>query len=240
MSRTKTKKPNKLSVLVHRAKAKRLDEFAIKFRLKNSLMEQQKQMMPNDIADTTKENILININCSKQLILGVDPGEKGAIACIDKKSKELLFSFNFPLHEQWGHNIIEYNLTRKMLVEHLISIGWYGALTNIEVCFERVASYGQGNKSAFVFGCNSLGLLNWFHAEFNMLPSVAPNVWKAGFMLTHRPKSAAVEMSNKIFEKQFSLLDKTVKDQELIIGQADAALIGLFAANSVVVKRGVK
>jgi hypothetical protein len=221
MINTNVGEPKRLSTVYNQLKNKRLNEIAVKHRYITSLECKDEMIKTNEI------------------ILGVDPGEKGAIACVHRTTKQLLFSFNFPVHEQWGHQIVDLSRLKEMLSEHLLSSNIDYLSDKINVCVERVASYGQGSKSAFVFGCNSLGLLNWFLCEgFNLLPSANPNTWKQSFLLTNRPKSAATNLACQLFndETTFYIANSASKN-ELIIGRADAALIALYASNCTIVSK---
>jgi hypothetical protein len=184
------------------------------------------------------------------LIIGVDPGEKGAIACIYKPTETLLFAFNFPLKLEWGHKVVDLVTLEKQIrqeiagIAHIVPGMDYSIsdtkvvvdFTQIDLAIERVASYGQGNKSAFSFGANSLGLINAFRLMgFNVLPGVMAAQWKRPFQLTGVPKPAVVSVVNQMFDRNHSCLPEFILGQnnsenELTIGMCDAALVALYAA----------
>jgi hypothetical protein len=184
------------------------------------------------------------------LIIGVDPGEKGAIACIYKPSETLLFAFNFPLKLEWGHKVVDLVALEKQIRQEIAAVAYTVPgmdyrisdtqvdvdFTQVDLAIERVASYGQGNKSAFSFGANSLGLINAFRLMgFNVLPGIMAAQWKRPFQLIGVPKPGVISVVNQMFDKHHSCLHeftlgKNNSENELTIGMCDAALVALYAA----------
>jgi hypothetical protein len=106
--------------------------------------------------------------------LGIDPGQSGAIAIINK-SGELIKVISFKNHIRllWGFKIIQI----KSIAEELKNT--IPIFSTCIVLSERVSSYDQGRNSAFNFGANSLGLIMVLEAlGFGEINSTPPTEWK--------------------------------------------------------------
>ena len=109
-----------------------------------------------------------------EYFLGIDPGQSGAIAIINK-SGELIKVISFKSHIRilWGFKIIN----ARTIAEELKSV-----IKDFSLCTvlsERVSSYDQGRNSAFNFGANSIGLVLMLEAlGFGEINSTPPTEWK--------------------------------------------------------------
>lgn len=150
----------------------------------------------------------------EQLILGIDPGLKGAFAFLDRNRK--LQIFDMPLKS--GH-------AKKEISPILVAQILAPLASRIKLAaIERVHAFpGQGVSSTFTFGY-STGAIHGALGAFNRIPlTVPPNVWKGALGLT-RSKGESIKRARALFPKQTHLFSKASHD-----GRAEAALIAYYA-----------
>ena len=123
------------------------------------------------------------------------PGAKGSISIFQHNtvSDELKIAHldKLPTYECWKYTVI--NLAELSAIIATVSSGT--PFTNIKCLIEQVTSYGQGKKSAFGFGANSLGLVNFLHAIGLQVCSIPASTWKRGMLLdSDKRKSVALAL----------------------------------------------
>ncbi len=157
------------------------------------------------------------------MILGIDPGQTGAIAFIDSAVKdkvEILQIVDMPTTLRLSGKGKEVNA---YLLAEMIQDYTRGMTAVDGIVIERVhAMPGQGTTSMFNFG-RSLGVIEGIVAAEGIPTTwVTPQNWKKKFGLLKKDKDAARSLVINMFPKQLDLF-KRKKDG----GRADAVLIGL-------------
>lgn len=141
------------------------------------------------------------------VILGVDPGAKGAIAALDNATGQLLWVEDMPAID----GITSGALIADLLTNEIVTTAWV----------ERVHSMPkQGIASAFKFGQGFgtiLGVLAGARIPFELINSEG---WKKTQGLLRQPKSASRRSAIERFPDHSALFAR-VKDD----GRAEAALI---------------
>lgn len=175
---------------------------------------------------------------TKQVVIGIDFGVKGALTAIDATNNSVLFSFNLPLCNVWNHEVVDVALFHEMLKTNLTAIKV--KIEDTYLFVERVNSFAQGNVSAFEFGANSLGFLGYLLTlGFVKINSITSPVWKRKLNLLNATKEDSVNLYNKIFYKfPLSLIKSSTRTKnarhqnDLTIGRAEATLIAYCGAMS--------
>lgn len=154
-----------------------------------------------------------------RLILGIDPGQQGAIAAVDADDLNTLVAVvDMPL----AGGEVSVPLLRDVL--HGFGPHVYA------VAIERVHSMpAQGVSSTFKFGVNYGVCLGVAGSLFPVV-HVSPPVWKRRFRLAKDDKDDARRYAIERWPHQAHLLARK-KD----VGRADAALIGLYHAETAAV-----
>ena len=123
--------------------------------------------------------------------IGIDPGQRGAFAIINEH-ESLIGYGNLPLHILWGHKTVNFAEFSKIVFTRC------SYSPQIHVLIEKVTSYKQGRNSAFNFGANSLGFVNYLIAVGLTPQCVAPNVWKPSLGL-NSTKTKSIALAKNIF-----------------------------------------
>lgn len=147
----------------------------------------------------------------KTLFIGIDPGEKGGIACIDTESG---ICYTVPYNE-------------KTLIDMCRDETWRGKTEHIMCCLEKVgARPGQGVVSMFNFGQNFgyiKGVLEAFGVPYQ---EITPQKWKREFGLAS-DKAKSTEVCRKLFPGID--LVATPKSKKPHDGMAEALLMAEYA-----------
>lgn len=144
-----------------------------------------------------------------QYFIGIDPGQKGAFAIINEH-ESLIGYGNLPLHVLWGHKTVNFAGFSKIIFTTC------SESPDIHVLIEKVNSYKQGRNSAFNFGANSLGFVNYLIAIGLTPQCVAPNVWKPSLGLDST-KNKSVKLAKNIFSE--------LDNQKISHDEAEAILL---------------
>ncbi len=163
------------------------------------------------------------------MILGVDPGFKGAMALYNPATKTCEGIFDMPLYPSAGRvkkNELDITSLAIWLGLHAPSIDFaviekVHAMTYMDA---RGETRGQGAKSSFEFGRSTgivQGVIATYHIQTYM---VAPAVWKAGMNLSAN-KQESLDKAIALFPNdRVKFLRK--KDD----GRAEALLLAVFAS----------
>ena len=162
------------------------------------------------------------------MILGIDPGQTGAIVLIDDAKRALLQIWDMPTSEKTrgkGQQVNAYLLAD--VIDEAIDLaagGTYGIRP--EVVIEAVGAMpGQGVTSMFGFG-HSAGVVDGVVAAKGLKATkVAPQAWKRLYGLTGREKDAARTEAMQLYPEASAFLARK-KD----CGRADALLIAHWGA----------
>jgi len=147
------------------------------------------------------------------LVLGVDPGLTGAIACVHNET--LLWVEDMPV------------IAGEISIPLLHGIATSDTPPDT-VGIEHVHSMPkQGVASTFKFG-KAYGIALGVFSTHNRVTDIQPTAWKKTFHLTGKDKDAARLHAIKLWPAQAELF-KRKKDG----GRADAALIALHTARTV-------
>jgi len=150
-----------------------------------------------------------------RVVLGVDPGMKGAIAVIGLDTLALAGVVDMP---------VAGNEVAVPLLRDVTRLEREGA-TIVGVGIERVASMPeQGVSTMFKFGVN-YGIVRGFFEAHWPVALITPPTWKATFTLNGKDKDEARLLAIRRWPNQAGLFARK-KDG----GRADAALIGLHHA----------
>lgn len=119
----------------------------------------------------------------KTLFIGIDPGKKGGIACIDTESG---IRYTEPYSD-------------KALIDLCRDESWRGNTNHIVCCLEKVGAMpGQGVVSMFSFG-QSVGYIKGVLESFGIpYQEITPQKWKKEFGLNSE-KAASSEVCNRLF-----------------------------------------
>lgn len=160
------------------------------------------------------------------MVLGVDPGNAGALALVQTDGV-LLHIWDMPVVREKKHTFLSRPLLKKVMREiWTFTNEWrVGSHHEMPVAYlEKVgARPGQGVTSMFNFG-RSVGLLEGFLAAYGCrVEEAPPNVWKAQMRLTGKQKDASRYLALERFPHNPELFE--LKKHE---GRAEAALIALW------------
>lgn len=148
----------------------------------------------------------------KTLFIGIDPGKKGGIACIDTENN---LSFTVPYSDNALIDLCRD--THNSLID----------AANVVCCLEKVgARPGQGVVSMFSFG-QSVGYIKGVLESFRIpYQEITPQKWKREFGLSSE-KAVSAEVCRKLFP-DVSLL-ATPKCKKPHDGMAEALLMAEYA-----------
>lgn len=145
----------------------------------------------------------------KTIFIGIDPGEKGGIACIDTNENT---SFTVPY-------------SNKELIDLCRDV--FGSYKEVVCCLEKVSARpGQGVVSMFTFG-QSVGYIKGvLESYFIPYQEIVPRKWKNEFGLNSE-KAASAEVCRKLFP-EVSLLE-TPRCKKPHDGMTEALLMAEYA-----------
>ena len=145
----------------------------------------------------------------KTVFIGIDPGKKGGIACIDTAQN---ISFTVPYSD-------------KALID--LCSGAFNNGSDAVCCLEKVGAMpGQGVVSMFSFG-QSVGYIKGVLEAFRIpYQEITPQKWKREFGLTS-DKAASAEVCRKLFPDVDLLA--TPKCKKPHDGMAEALLMAEYA-----------
>lgn len=140
--------------------------------------------------------------------MGIDPGQKGAIAVINEMN-DIVFLSSFS-----RENMIQ-------CIQELNGV-------NIVACVEKVSAMpGQGVTSMFNFGKGAgyiEGVLEYALVPYQLVP---PNKWKGTFSLLHKGKDDSIRVCKNLFPK--ANLYPTERCRKESDGMAEALLLAEYA-----------
>ena len=147
----------------------------------------------------------------KTLFIGIDPGKKGGIACIDTESG---ICYTEPYSD-------------KALIDLCRDEGWNGNTDCIMCCLEKVGAMpGQGVVSMFSFG-QSVGYIKGVLESFRIpYQEITPQKWKKEFGLSS-DKAKSTEVCGKLFPSIDLLATPRCKKPH--DGMAEALLMAEYA-----------
>ena len=152
----------------------------------------------------------------KKLIVGIDPGKKGAVVVLT--GYKMYEYFNMPLIGK------EYDLNTLNNYFQLFN-------TNYDVVFyiEKVNAHGMGRTSAFTFGYG-VGVLEAYANEYGKLKRVTPQKWQkvmfSGISGKQKPKDKAMQVMAEQYPTELrAFSDYNKADRE---GLIDAFLIAQY------------
>ena len=147
----------------------------------------------------------------KTLFIGIDPGKKGGIACIDTESN---IRYTVPYSD-------------KGLIDMCRHESYSGNTEHIMCCLEKVGAMpGQGVVSMFNFG-QSVGYIKGVLESYRIpYQEITPQKWKREFGLTS-DKAVSAEVCGKLFP-DIDLL-ATPRCKKPHDGMAEALLMAEYA-----------
>ena len=143
-----------------------------------------------------------------QMIIGIDPGVRGAIAILDKYSG--IDTLQMPMQEK--------------LVDIGAIIKWFDDEKPSLVVVERVMGFGKGSISVWCQQGVYYGqLIGWLQTmKWSFLP-VTPMTWKAATIGLKKPKDASISYVKNLYPAI-----EWVGNKDKRIGQADAICLALY------------
>lgn len=146
----------------------------------------------------------------KTIFIGIDPGKKGGIACIDTEEN---ISFTVPYGD-------------KELIDLCRDVS-YDGIKDVVCCLEKVSAMpGQGVVSMFSFG-QSVGYIKGVLESFRIpYQEITPKRWKGEFGLNSE-KAASAEVCRKLFPDVNLLATPNCKKPH--DGMAEALLMAEYA-----------
>lgn len=149
----------------------------------------------------------------RKLILGLDPGFSGAIALLNRESKQIVEIFDMPLR-------LRKNEKNEIDLEQLTeNIHFYRSQILLAVVEEVGAMPKQGLSSTFRFGYGAGSCAGILAALQIKTVFVRPAIWKSLMNVTH-DKKTSLELARKMFPEVASHLSRQKDD-----GRAEAALL---------------
>jgi hypothetical protein len=171
------------------------------------------------------------------LIIGIDPGKKGAIAIMDFETGNLMELFNIPYKDKFP-DLAEIFLR----IGKVLEIYYYNTQNNSEikgVYFEKITAIGgMGVTSAFTFGLGYGMLMGAFEMTAYQMYWVQPKEWQKRILggLNHGDKGQAIDyVKQKVINFESFL---RTKDKSLISGLADAICICEYGRQELSNKKG--
>ena len=159
------------------------------------------------------------------MIIGIDPGQTGALAVLSGGGAYLDLVFDMPVTTRLSGKGKEVNAY--LLADFLLEMKQQGT-EELKAVVERVhAMPGQGSTSMFNFG-RSLGVIEGVLSGLNIpVQWVTPQAWKKKFGLIKKEKDAARALVLSMYPERSDLFSRK-KDG----GRADATLIGLYGGKT--------
>lgn len=144
-------------------------------------------------------------------VVGIDPGARGAIAIVDKKTKEVVSLIDMPTEDEEYVSLICTNEDT-----------WRESRDSFDVYLESVhALPRQSTVAGFTFGKN-VGKAELLSISYNKeVTKVSPQRWKKYFNL-NRDKKESVYLARKLFP---SVSDKLLVSKD---GRAEALLLAYY------------
>lgn len=154
-----------------------------------------------------------------ELILGIDPGKKGALAWLDAETRKVFAIDDMPsTPRKIRESLTFYNrhkITRFAVVEDVSS------MTYVDASGKK---RGQGAKASFTFGFDAGVTIGMLEALQIPVFFVKPATWKMLYGLSSN-KADSLALATKKFPASAELFTRTKDD-----GRAEAALLALFGA----------
>lgn len=160
------------------------------------------------------------------MIVGVDPGNKGAIAVFDEKTAELVQLLDMPTIAVQLKTKTKNNVDASAVSDLLKFVN------PSQVIIEQVSARpGEGAANSFYFGYGYGLFIGVCRCLDIPVRQVTPNEWKKHFDLIKKPKSDSCLIARKRFPAfQFQSKFKNRKGgHNALDGRGDAALIALYA-----------
>lgn len=160
------------------------------------------------------------------LILGIDPGFKGALAIYDPVKKTAVIIRDMPLYMPKGLRRIDMSALSAFVGLYASDIDFcvienVGAMTYVD---RHGEVRGQGAAASFEFG-RATGIVQGVVASYNIKTILLhPASWKAGMGLS-RDKKESLKKAIQLFP-EFRSYFVRIKDD----GRAEALLMAVFAA----------
>lgn len=153
---------------------------------------------------------------TKHFILGIDPGQSGALALVDVAAPNVIV-IDMPVHEIRGKKHLDlYQLARW--------IDLYAASVSRAVVEEVGAMPKQGVSSSFKFGFNAGAANMAVAAAFIPAVLVRPNVWKRE-MGVAAAKTTSRQAASRLFPAFSHLWHRETDD-----GRAEAVLLAVYGS----------
>ena len=149
------------------------------------------------------------------LVLGIDPGQTGGFAAVNKKNQNIIVAFATPLLTVRKKVTLDFAMIYEHLEELVIGVG----------VIEQVSAMPrQGVSSSFQFGrmygAAEMVMYDWcLKQEY-----VTPQKWKKYFGLSST-KQASLDLATRLFGREAARQYWPLKKHE---GVAEAALIALW------------
>lgn len=154
-----------------------------------------------------------------QLILGIDPGKKGALAWIDAETRQVVSIHDMPPTPREIRESLtafaHHKITRFAVVEDVSSMTYTDASGK---------KRGQGAKASFTFGFDAGVTIGMLEALSIPVFFVKPATWKILYGLSSN-KADSLALARKRFPKNAEFFSRAKDD-----GRAEAALLALFGA----------
>lgn len=156
------------------------------------------------------------------LIMGVDPGLRGAISVVEIKSQKIIDMIDMPTYKTKSDARKQGYLEHIDAVKLSLALDFYAPLTSIAILEMPGAMPGQGLSSTFRFG-QSVGLLNGLLiGKYISVCGVAPAVWKASMGLSYNKEDSIKEAIT--YFKDYAWLWKLKKHND----RAESALLAIY------------
>jgi len=175
----------------------------------------------------TKPTILVN----RGIVVGIDPGLGGAIACVSVDTKKLLAVYDMPILKKENSKAwVKREADAESMVHIIRSIHEegirFGGPGVVGIAVEEVASRpAQGVASVFSFGHSfgiAIGVAAFLYPTAKTI-RIAPTVWKSHFGLDWS-KAKSLAKAKQFFGDPNGVFKKQRSD-----GRAEAALIALYS-----------
>lgn len=145
-----------------------------------------------------------------RLVYGIDPGQKGGIACLNAASKEVILYWKM---DEWEEAVLH------MAAQE----------GKAQVILEAAQSMpGQGVKSVFSYGTGYGRLIGWMEALSIPYQTVHPRVWTKQMLAGVPTDLEKKERNREAFKRLYPTVYKQVlnKNGQADLGICDACLIG--------------
>lgn len=160
------------------------------------------------------------------MIVGVDPGNKGAIAVFDESTAGLVQLLDMPLSDVGLKTKSKDSVNASAISDLLKFVN-----PSIVVIEQVGARKGEGAANSFYFGYGYGLFIGVCRCLEIPVKHVTPSEWKKHFNLIKKPKSDSCLIARKRFPSfQFHSKFKNRKGgHNALDGRGDAALIALYA-----------